>query len=214
MRGPMRIIVADDHPLYIEAVRGQLERAFPGAAVADTRSFDGAMALLAEAPADLVMVDLFMPGMSGADGVSHLVATAAGAPVVVMSGSATDSDVRACIEAGARGFLPKTFDSAVFASVVRLVIDGASYVPTEFMRATANAESEAKTLRANFTPRELEVLRYVVAGAPNKEIARKLDLQEVTIKLHMTRIFHKLGVKNRSHAAVVAVRSGLVQETC
>lgn len=209
----MRIVIADDHPLYIEAVRGQLERVFPDAEIAASASLDGVLALLAGTTADLVMLDFSMPGMNGTEGVRRAVQATA-APVLVMSGIADERDVRACIESGARGFLPKTLEGRVFASAVGVVAAGGSFVPAEFVGASAKAQpaEEDGFRRSDFTPRELEVLNMVVAGASNKEIARRLELQEVTIKLHFSRIFQKMGVKNRSHAAVLAVRSGLVDE--
>jgi DNA-binding NarL/FixJ family response regulator len=211
----LRFVIADDHPLYLEALQGQIERNFPQAQVRGAKSLDDALALLAEDSADLVMLDLSMPGMDGLAGVSRAVAAAGSTPVVIMSGVAGSAEVRACVEAGAKGFLPKTLDGKVFTSAIMLVSAGGTYVPAEFVSApVAPAKEEAAGApgSGSFTPREMEVLTLIVSGASNKEIARHLDLQEVTVKLHLTRIFQKMGVKNRSHAAVLAVRSGLVPE--
>ena len=154
-------------------------------------------------------------------GVQQVVTAAAPAPVVVMSGVAVERDVFACIQAGARGFLPKTLEGPVFTAAVSLVANGGTYVPTEFMvprpaapaAASPHLATDGATVDPNdFSERELALLKMVVAAASNKEIARAFDLQEVTIKFYLTRIFRKMGVKNRSHAAVVAVRSGLIRE--
>jgi DNA-binding NarL/FixJ family response regulator len=209
----MRIVVADDHPLYIDAVQGQIRRIFPDAIIETAQTFQETLARLDTGEAQLVMMDLYMPGMEEGRGVAQVVAAAAPAPVIVISGSANDGDVRACIEAGARGFLPKTFGGPVFASAITLVMAGGSYVPAEFVALpSATPDSAGSSPGTPFTPREMEVLTLVVRGCSNKEIARTLSLQEVTIKLHLSRIFHKMGVKNRSHAAVMAVRNGLVPE--
>lgn len=212
----MRIIIADDHPLYLEAVLGQLERAFPDGRFFTARTLPDTLILLERETVDLVMLDYSMPGMDGVAGIPQAIAVAKGTPVVVMSGVADEEAVRACIAAGAKGFLPKTLESRVFLHAIGLVAAGGTYVPAEFV---ALPVKPAVTIGggpaldpANFTVREMEVLGLIVAGASNKEIARHLDLQEVTIKLHLTRIFQKMGVKNRSHAAVMAVRGGLVAE--
>ncbi|BAE50675.1 LuxR C-terminal-related transcriptional regulator [Paramagnetospirillum magneticum] len=210
----MRIIIADDHPLYLEAVLGQLEKAFPAGSFHTARNLADTLALLERESVDLVMLDYSMPGMNGVEGIPTAIAAARGTPVAIMSGVADDDAVRACIAAGARGFLPKTLESRVFIQAVGLVGAGGTYVPAEFAALPSKPAAPATpTLDPSlFTSREMEVLALIVAGASNKEIARQLDLQEVTIKLHLTRIFQKLGVKNRSHAAVTAVRGGLVAD--
>lgn len=210
----MKIVIADDHPLYLEAVLGQLERAFPEGRFHTARNLTDTLALLERETVDLVMLDYSMPGMDGVAGIPLAIAAAKDTPVVIMSGVADENAVRACIAAGARGFLPKTLESRVFLHAIGLVEAGGTYVPAEFvaMPAKPSASGGPALDPSQFTMREMEVLAMIVAGASNKEIARHLDLQEVTIKLHLTRIFQKLGVKNRSHAAVMAVRGGLVAE--
>lgn len=219
----MRILIVDDHPLYLDAARQQVARIFRKAEICSASALAGALEILAQTPVDLVMLDYSIPGTDGVSGVQQVVAAAAPAPVVVMSGVAMERDVFACIQAGAKGFLPKTLDGPVFTAAVSLVANGGTYVPTEFMAPPPSVAAAAIvpppagetscTLDASdFSERELALLKMVVSAASNKEIARAFDLQEVTIKFYLTRIFRKMGVKNRSHAAVVAVRSGLVRE--
>ena len=211
----MRILIADDHPLYLEAVRRQVMRAYKRAEVCSFVSFTDLLAALAEKPADLVMLDYSMPGLGGG-GLTRAIATAGAAPVVVMSGVATAKDVAACIAAGARAFLPKTMEGPVFSDAVSMVMHGGTYVPAEFVGtavpSATSPESGGTLEAADFSPRESSLLRMVVTGASNKEIARTLCLQEVTVKFYLTRLFRRLGVKNRSQAAVVAVRLGLAGE--
>ena len=106
----MRIIIADDHPLYLDAARQQLVRAFEGAVVETAGRFSEVIELLELAPADVVLVDYSMPGNTGLASLRSVVTAAKGAPVLVISGVAIGKDVEACIAAGARGFLPKTLD--------------------------------------------------------------------------------------------------------
>lgn len=216
----MRILIADDHPLYLDAAKQQIARIFRKSETFLATSLAGVLDILSGTSVDLVMLDYSMPGTDGLSAVKRVVEAAGAAPVVVMSGVALEWDVIACIQAGAKGFLPKTLDGPVFSAAVSLVVSGGTYVPSELMlSSTMQAPVEPPPAEANgsldpnaFSEREIALLRMVVAAASNKEIARAFDLQEVTIKFYLTRIFRKMGVKNRAHAAVVAVRSGLIRE--
>lgn len=211
----MKTIVVDDHPLYLDAACSQLKRAFPAAEVQAFTTFDDAVATLNEHGADLVMVDFSMPGMDGAESVRQIVEAANGKPVLVMSGVASPLDITACIEAGARGYLPKSMAGQVFVDAVSVVLHGGTYIPAEFigaLRAAAQAPDEPDAF-AQFSRRDRDLLRLIAAGASNKEIAIRLDLQEVTVKSYLTRLFARMGVKNRSQAAVLASRMSLPAES-
>lgn len=206
---PVKVIIVDDHPLYLEAISRHVGRAFRGAEISAFSSLDGALDSLSNEPADLVVLDYSMPGMNGVEGLLRVLAVAGGAPVAVMSGVASRQDIFACIKAGARGFLPKTLEGRVVSDALSVIKHGGTYVPTDLL--TNAAEVEAPTPPgeidiSTLSPREREMLRMVSAGASNKEIARQLELQEVTVKFYMTRLFRRLGVKNRSQAAVIATR--------
>jgi DNA-binding NarL/FixJ family response regulator len=207
----MRVVIADDHPLYLEAVRGQVERSFAGAEIRTATTVDGVLALLSEEPADIVLLDYSMPGMSGTDGLRGVIAAAKEAPVLVMSGVASRADVLDCINAGAKGYVPKTLEGGMFSAAVSLVAGGATYVPTEFVvadRAAPPAPS-ASSYEAFFSERELTMLRLLVSGASNKEIARHFGMQEVTVKYHFSRIYRRMGVSNRAQAVAAAVNAGI-----
>jgi DNA-binding NarL/FixJ family response regulator len=209
----VRVLIVDDHPLYVEAVRTLLVRAFRGASIEYFQRLDEGLDYLSRTPVDLVMLDFSMPGIDGHEGVTRMVAAAGAASVVVMSGVAGAREVQACIAAGAKGFLPKTMEGRVFTDAVALILHGGSYIPAEFVGKMAETPAHAEEgpeegTALQFNQREAQLLRLVVAGASNKEIARKTDLQEVTVKFYLTRLFRRLGVKNRAQAAVVAVRYG------
>lgn len=211
----MRALIADDHPLYLEAACAHLARRLGDPEVVSARSLPEALtALHGNGAFDLVLLDYFMPGMNGEAGVRMAVAAAGGAPVAVMSGHADPADVAACIGAGARGFLPKTLDAPMFSAALNMILIGGTYVPAEYVTPPptrpAPAVQPGLEIR-ELSGREIEVLEMIVAGASNKEIARKLEIQEVTVKLHANRIFNKLGVKNRAQAAVKALDTHLVR---
>jgi DNA-binding NarL/FixJ family response regulator len=118
----MRIIIADDHPLYLEAAKQQLSRAFVGATVLSATRFSEIFDLLKLGSVDALLIDYSMPGNSGLEGLRSVIAAANGAPVLVISGVAIGKDVEACIKAGARGFLPKTLDGKLVTSAISLAV--------------------------------------------------------------------------------------------
>ena len=215
----MHIIVADDHPLYREAVRLRLERLLPAAAISEVGSLDELLAAVrsdASRPADLVLLDLYMPGVAPGSGVTGVLAAMAGVPVAVMSGHASADEVKQAIAAGARGFLPKTLSSELFAMAISMILAGGTYLPAETLqgadagRVGANGAPEAASLGGVLSPRERQVLVRVATGASNKEIGRELNLAEVTVKLHVRQILRKIKARNRSEAAAMATRAGLI----
>ena len=139
-----------------------------------------------------------MPGMDGLQGLALMKDANDGRPVAILSGMASPQIARDAIAAGAAGFVPKTLGAKSMISAIRFMAAGETFVPYEFMQQT-----EAKTV-ANLTERETEVLRGLCEGKSNKEIARDLDLQEVTVKLHVKTLCRKLDAKNRTQAAMIA----------
>lgn len=205
----MRVLIADDHPLYLSAVHDQVVKLFPEAVVATAPGLPQALSILNDSErCDLVLIDYSMPGMNGTTGVRAAVAAAGGAPVVVMSGIADHDEVRLCIGGGARGFLPKTLEGKVFSSALNVILAGGSYIPAEmFCGAVATVPTEVLAdggvTAADLNERERSIMDMVVDGKSNKEIARQLNLREVTIKVQLTHIYRKLGARNRAQAAML-----------
>lgn len=214
----MKILVADDHPLYREAVRVQIERLFDPVSVFEVPSLEDASRLAAgpDAPFDLFLLDFHMPGMSLA-ALSRLAQSHPDIPIAVISGTADAGDIRATIQAGARGFIPKTASGEHLAHAIELLLAGGTSVPADLMLALNDPAKPAPDGGAAgrpdwltvLTARELDVLKAVTRGLSNKEIGRELVLAEVTIKLHLRSIFRKLGARSRSDAAVIATRAGV-----
>ncbi|HYE48306.1 MAG TPA: response regulator transcription factor [Azospirillaceae bacterium] len=204
----MRILVADDHPIFLEAVAGLVRRCLPGCEVATAETLDGLLRHRADFRPDLILADYSMPGMGDPGGVDTLCRACPGVPVILMSGVAGPEEVQASMLRGARAFIPKTLSPVEFGSVLSLVLRGGSFSGSQPAAAPAPAEAGEHPL----TPREAEVLLGIVQGKSNKTIARDLSLQEITVKLHARRIFQKLGVRNRAEAAALAVKRRLVPD--
>jgi len=215
----MRILVADDHPLYLESVHIRLTRLFPNAEVVVAPGLNELLEASGRQPleADLILLDLRMPGMDGSNGIARVREVYPQAVVIIMSGAAGPEDAKSAIRGGARGFMLKTMPAEAFSSAISLVVAGGSYFPTDFLDMESSASNSADStgptrqeLDEKLTPKERQVLIGLVAGSSNKELGRQLNLAEVTIKLHVRQILRKIGVRNRAGAAAIAARAGLV----
>lgn len=226
----MKIILADDHTLFREALTHYIQRAEPDADIVLARDFHGAMEALDSGQAiDLVMLDLRMPGMNGLQGLQRLRDTYPSVPVVLLSGLAERADIDEALRMGAKGFFPKTLSGKLMLQGIYKILQGETYVPldhntntplpayyndqtqhTGFASAPQSYYQSDRQSQIILTPRESQVLQYLLQGVPNKEIADGLGLQVVTVKLHVRGICRKLGAKNRTQAALRAQQLGLV----
>ena len=201
----MRILVADDHDLVRETIASFLTNSEGVTAVETAATLDEALtAIKGEYVFDLVMLDYNMPGMNGLAGLARMKEAVGKVPVSILSGTASPAIAQDAIAAGAMGFVPKTLGSKSMVSAVKFMAMGEVYAPFEFMQQTQD-----KTV-GNLTERETAVLQGICEGKSNKEIARDLDLQEVTIKLHVKTLSRKLEARNRTHAAMIAKDRNLV----
>lgn len=190
----VRILVADDHDLVRETIAAYLE-AEGLARVSLASTAEEALVQASVVPFDLILVDYDMPGMNGLAGLSELIAANRPRPVALISGAITADSAEEALERGAAGFVPKTLGSRGLLAATRAMLAGETFAPVAMIRRVDDNL---------LSPRELDVLRGVCAGKSNKEIARNLDLQEVTVKLHVKTMSRKLGARNRTHAAMIA----------
>jgi two-component system nitrate/nitrite response regulator NarL len=203
--GAVKILIADDHPLYREAVSLQVRRLYPDARIEEVASLQELHALAVQSPAPrLMLVDFHMPGMS-IEALAALIAEFPKVPLAVISGMARAADIRAAVQAGARAYIPKTSTPDYFAQVLQMLLAGGTSIPADILLDQGGGGDTGW----EFSTREREVLKGVALGQSNKEIGRDLGLAEVTIKLHLRNLFRKMGARSRAEVAVMAVRAGL-----
>ncbi|SNS51850.1 LuxR C-terminal-related transcriptional regulator [Tropicimonas sediminicola] len=203
----MKILIADDHDLLRDTLVAFLESE-SDITTASASTFDEAAARIADDDSfDLVLLDYNMPGMNGLSGLERAITTGRGQRVALISGVAARDVAEKALALGAAGFLPKTLSAKSLVNAVRFMAMGEQYAPLDFM--TAEEEAPKHELAEKLSRRELQVLEGLTQGKSNKEIARDLDVQEPTVKLHVKTLYRKIGVANRTQAAMVAKESGL-----
>ncbi|MGB0854527.1 MAG: response regulator transcription factor [Pikeienuella sp.] len=203
----MRILLADDHELVRDTISAFLQREGGFEVLSTNDYFSAAEIIKKRGPFDLVLLDYSMPGMEGLATLSAAKALNRDRPVALISGAADKAIAQDALAAGAAGFLPKSMAAKSLISAVKFMIMGEQYAPIDFM--TAEDPEVDHPLKSKLSERELQVLDGLCKGHSNKEIARDLDLQEVTIKLHVKTLCRKLDAKNRTHAAMIAKDEGL-----
>ncbi|TWI12604.1 response regulator transcription factor [Aerolutibacter ruishenii] len=203
------LLIADDHPLFRAALRQAAIDAVPDTNVAETDSLDGVLAALEADPGiDLVLLDLHMPGNHGLAGLAAVRAQHPEVAVVVVSANDDPRVVRRALDHGAAGYLPKSSGLEELRDAVRAVLACEQWLPASLRAAVARTQSSSSDTNlasrlASLSPQQFRVLTYVAQGLLNKQIADRLDVQERTVKAHLSAIFERLGVRNRTQAGVI-----------
>lgn len=206
----MKILLADDHPLFREGVKPVLLKLDRRVTLIEAHDYPSAFAAMHRArEVDLALLDLFMPGMSGLDGVSRFRAAFPDIPVVVLSASEQTEDIKKLLAAGALGYITKASPSDVILSALQQVLAGSVYVPPSLQEFANDSETPAAVQTGALTSRQLQVMREMAKGRSNRQIGETLQVTEGTVKLHVAAIFRLLKVNNRTEAVLVIQKMGL-----
>ena len=222
---PLRVLLADDHALFREGMKHILLGLDDGVEVFDAANYTEARAAVQEqAPFDMALVDLGMPGLDDFSGLRKLCEEIGDVPVVVVSAMEGGNEIRRnpwrggteirrAMDCGASGYVPKTLDSNVVLSALKLVFSGGVYLPTNLLGSSdgdgGGDRRGGEGGKGPLTPRQCDVLDLMAKGYSNKEIARSLNLAEGTVKLHVTALLKALDVSNRTQAVIKASAMGL-----
>jgi DNA-binding NarL/FixJ family response regulator len=207
---PIRVLIVDDHPVVRDGLRGVFAGEDGFAVVGEAGNGAEALARVAAADVDVVLMDLRMPTMGGVEAIARLRAEHPGVRVLVLTTYDTDRDVLPAIEAGATGYLLKDSPRRDLLDGVRAAFAGrpvlAPSVAGRLMGLVGTPDRQADEL----SPRELEVLRAVAAGSTNREIAAALFISEATVKTHLIHLYNKLGARDRASAVAIAYQRHLL----
>lgn len=218
-----KALLVDDHALFREGLALLMESRFPEVKLLQAADMTTVLLLVTSQPdIDLVLLDLGLSDSQGTDSLAVLRSVAPELTVVVMSADERPETILASIEQGAAGFIPKTARSGSIEAALRVVLSGGIYLPPQLFRHLPTAELDllgdtltplerqaAIVWRLGLTPRQVDVLRLLVAGLSTKVIARQLGLAESSVKTHLLGLFRRLEVSSRVQAVVVAARAGL-----
>jgi DNA-binding NarL/FixJ family response regulator len=211
----VKILLVDDHPLFRGGLKYLLQSLDEHLELDEAGNCAQAEALASQRAYDLVLVDLKMPGVGGLDALTVVRAAFPATPVVVVSGEDDPAVVRAAIECGAMGFIPKSSTPEVMIQALKLVLAHGIYLPPRVLAASQLPDPAPSASASNdagltgLSVRQMDVLRCVIQGKPNKVIARELDVAEGTVKAHLSSVLRALGARNRTEAVYAAAKLGL-----
>ena len=243
----MNILIADDHKLFCDALTYYMKREYPNCKITAVKDIYDAETFMGDSTnqnaTDVILLDLMMPGMNGLQGLRRMIRLYPNISVILMSGAASQDDVRRAMDIGCAGFFPKTLSCQSLIDGLNLIKKGEEYIPVDLetgqilksyevngkfsnrneedanpdiherwmkFRESSSRERESMIARVreketvNLTRREHDVMDCLIEGATNKDIADRLGIQTVTVKLHVRSICRKLDVKNRTQAALKA----------
>lgn len=210
----LNIFIADDHPLFRDAISSVIHERFPGARLGESDDFPSALAALQTSTADewdILLLDLNMPGMDGLHGLLHIRNELPALTVVIVSADSDRQTILQAMNFGAAGFIPKSSSRNQMADAIDKVLQGEVYVPPDILRHTAPSSPVTGTshrldnnaLQA-LTRKQLQVLERMTQGESNKQIAHHLNIAETTVKTHVSAILRQLGAQNRVQAILAA----------
>ena len=202
------LLIADDHPLFRGALKGALMAELDGVTLLESQDLDETLLVLqANSDLDLLLLDLHMPGSGDLYGVIRIRSDYPDIPIAVISGNDDVEVIAKVLQAGALGFIPKTSEPKVFASAINKILQGEIWLPEHLEKAVrSQPKPDISTAQrvAELTPQQYKVLCYLQGGLLNKQIAFELDISEATVKAHITAIFRKLNINNRTQAVLIA----------
>jgi len=211
MSDPIRVLIADDHPVVRQGLRGFLETYADITVIAEADNGAQAVALALEHVPDVILMDLLMPEMDGIEAIEQVMAASPATRIIVLTSYSEDEYLFPAMRAGAVGYQLKDADPLDLVSAIRAAVRGQTTLhPSVAARLVRGASHQGEDFLADLTERELDVLRLISRGMSNREIAKDLVISEGTVKSHVSNILSKLHLAHRTQAALYALKRRLV----
>lgn len=224
----MKILIADDHELFLQGLEFVLHKEYPGAEIVLTDSYTGIFEILTQrVDFDLILTDLAMPGANWVEAIGKMHSLCPDVPIIILSAVFDKEILQKTYDLGVSGYISKSFPNNLIISAINLVMAGGMYIPPEILQMSMKSTSETvrnlvkdlempKEADGNnhtLTPRQLEVLKCLAKGMSNKQIAYQLGLSEGTVKIHITLLMRTLEVNNRTSAVLKGTQCGLLKSS-
>jgi len=213
----LKVLIVDDHRLFVDGMCLVLENLDASVQILDAKSYEDALPKISDNPdLDLVLLDLDLPGISDIEALTSIRHQLPSIPVVILSGNQDAGKVQEMLNAGAQGYIVKSTKANSMVQALKLVFSGEIYISPEIISQQINLQASKSEgcidyVEMPFTSRQHDVLNEMVHGFSNKEIARKLDISESTVRVHVAAILKILNVANRTRAVNVAIQKGWVE---
>jgi two-component system nitrate/nitrite response regulator NarL len=212
----VNLLIVDDHALFREGLRALLANISPDVTVFEAGSVHAAVAECGNHIFRMVLLDLALHSTDGLESLTAFRTGVPDVPVIVLSGEQAPRHIRAAIQQGAVGFIPKSHSSELMITALRFVLAGGIYLPPHVIEddpvlnsVTSESAASVRSAFARLSARQLEVAELLLQGSPNKVIARRLAVSEGTVKAHVSAIFQVIGAKSRVDAVIIAAKSGI-----
>lgn len=206
MNHEIRVLIADDHPVVLQGLAAMIGRQPGMVVVAEARNGREAVDLFRSQQPDVALIDLRMPIVDGVEAIAIIREEYPDARLIVLTTYDTDEDIYRGLQAGAMAYLLKGTSPDDLMEVIRSVAAGQKRIPSDIA-----AKLTTRIIRPDLTSRELEVLQLIVAGQSNREIGTSLGISEGTVRAHVNNILSKMGASDRTQAATLAIRRGLIR---
>ena len=211
MSDPIRVLIADDHPVVRQGLRGFLETYADITVIAEADNGAQAVALAVEHVPDVILMDLLMPEMDGVEAIEQVMSSSPATRIIVLTSYTEDEYLLPAMRAGAVGYQLKDADPEDLVGAIRAAARGQTTLhPSVAARLVRGVDQHGEDSLADLSERELDVLRLIARGMSNKEIAKELVISEGTVKSHVSNILSKLHLAHRTQAALYALKRRLV----
>lgn len=229
----MRILIADDHELFLKGLEFILRENFDNLDIVSAHSYTDIFSIINEdKDFDLVVTDLAMPGDNWLNAINKIHTTLSDTPIIIISAVFDKQILQQTLDIGVSGYIPKTSSNSLIVSAINLVVAGGVYIPHELLYSTKEvkekndsqkelvnslktleklSQTTSDSVQKGLTERQIEIVKCIAEGLSNKQIAYKLNLKEGTVKVHVTVILKTLNVKNRTAAIIEASKRGYIK---